>query len=103
MGNSTNCKIKQKIQAFDFMASRVQINPQYLRVMPLLKLQSRAVTATILAYIDYKHNVILLVLGLSHKARAYLHNAGALKGFLKEDHVLKTILSEGGFNAVLKY
>ena len=40
---------------------------------------------------------------MSHQARAYLHNAGALKGFLKEDHVLKTILSEGGFDAVLKY
>ena len=62
--------------------SQVPIKPEYCKCFPFVSLQSRAATATILMFTGYDDDLIPLILLLSHIARAYLHNANMLKGFL---------------------
>ena len=43
------------------MASRVKIRQVHAKTFPFEKIQSRLATATILAYFDFKEEVILMV------------------------------------------
>ena len=61
---------------------KLRIRFRHMRDMPFKKLQARTVTATILSFIDYSHNVIPILQVLSHVARAYIWNADGLPGFL---------------------
>ena len=51
--------------------TKVEINNKYSHVLPFTKLQSRLSTAIIFAYLGYKEDVMLIVLRLSHRTRAY--------------------------------
>ena len=51
-------------------------------------------TATILEYTDYKEVIIVLLLRLSHKARAYIANARGLPGFLLEHPITTAFKSD---------
>ena len=69
----------------------MKINSNLVRSLPFGALQARSVIAIVFSYADYKDQVIRLILRLSHNARAYIHNADGLKGFLIEDKILKAL------------
>ena len=70
-----------------------------MKALPFTNLQSRLASAIILSYVDFQEEVMLIVLRLSHGSRAYLHNAGGLKGFFVQEPLVKIIIREGIENA----
>ena len=48
-------------------------------------------TATLLAYVDYKDEVVMILLKTSHKSRSYIKNAEDLKGFLIEGNIIRIL------------
>ena len=80
-------KVNQMISSGDLMASRIKIKQEHALVMPLGKIQSRLPSATILAYMDFKDEVVLLMMRLNHKTRAYIYRAEGLSGFLISDQI----------------
>ena len=68
------------------------IKNELRKVLPLHpKLQSRNPTATILAYVEYRNEILVLMQVLCHSTRAFIRNAGGLKGFLIAEPVEKVL------------
>ena len=96
MGNRPSKKDKKEIKRTrDIMSSQVQIKKNLQKNLPFHQIKSRLATATVLSYVDFKEEVILMVLKLSHQTRAYLHNEGGLQGFLVQEPLVQIIIREG--------
>ena len=67
-----------------------------MHVLPFGKIKSRLPTAVIISFIDFREEMILLMRRLSHKTRAYLFNAGSLRGFL-EDEPIRSVITRPDF------
>ena len=74
------------------MTSKVKIRDEYLKVLPIDTIHSRAATATIFAFFEFKLVAIVLLQRLSHRSRAYLKNADGLNGFLIHPPVYEAII-----------
>ena len=72
---------------------KVLIKEEFKKVLPLHDLQSRNVTGTVLSYVDYREEVVVILQNLNHKTRAYIINAAGLKGYLVWEPI-KRILKE---------
>ena len=68
--------------------TKVPLNRDYQKVMSLPGIPARGPTAIILSFLSYKHDAIPILQHLSHGSRAYIHNAGGLKGFLIEFNLI---------------
>ena len=62
--------------------TKVAIRQELSKCLPFGSLQAREPVATIFSFVDYRYKVIPLFQTISHKTRAYIFNAGGLKGFL---------------------
>ena len=82
--------------------SSVEIKEIYLKKLPFDKIPSRLPTAIILAYFDLNEVVISVMLRLSHRSRAYIHNEGGLRGFLV-DYLLLGALTRPGIEAAMRW
>ena len=65
MGNSASKRETEVIRGMigdgHFMASRVSIKQEHAKTFPFDRVRSRLATATILAYFDFKEEVIIMV------------------------------------------
>ena len=80
-------KITKSIKIYDLVPVRTEL----LKSFPFANLESRAVTATVLSFADYKYEAIFMLIKLSHRARAYIKNADDLKGFLVEGNIIRIL------------
>ena len=85
------------------MTTQIPIQKHLMRSLPFDQIQSRLATATILSYVNFKEEVIILLQSLSHSTRAYLHNAGGLPGFLQHEPIVKIIIREGLYLDISRY
>ena len=82
------------------------IDTTLLKAMPLPALQSRFVTANLLAFTGYRDKVTHLLQRLSKRSRAYAINANGLHGFLvREDLlvILKRAAADGLWQRVSRW
>lgn len=60
--------------------------------LPFRGIQSRNATAVILSFFGMAENVLVMMRKLSHQTRAYIFNAGGLKGFLVREPIIWGLL-----------
>ena len=83
---------------------KVPIKQNLLKSL-ILGLNSRLAIGVVLSYLDYSSEVIETLQVLSHSTRAYIYNAGGLKGFLKSGpiSILYKLAQSSEFEAVTKH
>ena len=69
------------------------IKEELMKVLPFKGIQSRHVIAVMLSYYDHAEKVYVVMRKMSHQSRAYIVNAGGLKGFLIREPVMWALLS----------
>ena len=84
-------EIKNKKRGFGHFDFKVPIK-ENLKTGLIFGLQSRLAIAEIIAYLGFRHEVIPLMLALSHATRAYIVNANGLDGFLVDSPALLKLL-----------